>query len=130
MLGLKRVLHRPVETATQSSRSTFFVRDAKAPLNLPTDIVDYVSRSYAEAEIPVVMATLENAKLHDVRDPDFRTFRCALVASDNSVGDFEHLVSGLAIDYRDVIVAGEYTSKEGELVRIRDLALPFPADDK
>lgn len=99
-------------------------------MNLPADIVDYVSRNYAEAEIPSVTATLENAKLHDGGDPDFRMLRCALVASDNSVEGVERFVSGLAIDYRDVIVAGEYISKEGKLVRIRDLSLPFGTDDK
>jgi hypothetical protein len=102
----------------------------KAPVNLPEDIVDYVSRNYAEADIPTVIATLENAKLHDGRDPDFRMLRCALAASDNSVKGLQQFVSGLAIDYRDVIVAGEYASKEGELVQIRDLSMPFSDDGK
>ena len=89
----------------------------KAPVNLPEDIVDYVSRNYAEADRPTVMATLENAKLHDGSAPDFRMFRCLLVASNNSLARVQQLVSLLAIDYRDVIVAGEYDSKEGDLVK-------------
>jgi len=100
----------------------------KAFVNLPEDIVDYVSRNYAEADKPTVMATLENAKLHDGRAPDFRMFRCVLVASNNSIARVQQLVSLLAIDYRDVIVAGEYASKEGDLVKIRDLSLPFSND--
>lgn len=94
-------------------------------LNLPEDIVDFVSRNYAEPEIPVVTAMLESAKLHDGRDPDFRMIRCALVASSNSIEKIQQLVSLLAIDYRDVIVAGEYASKDGDLVQIRDLSQPF-----
>lgn len=97
-------------------------------MNLPEDIVDYVSRNYVEADVPAVMAMLENARLHDGRDPDFRMLRCALAASNNTVKGLQQLVSGLAIDYRDVIVAGEYASKDGELVQIRDLSLPFSID--
>lgn len=98
-------------------------------MNLPEDIVEYVSKNYTEAEVPEVVATLQSAKLHDGRDPDSRMLRCALIASDNSVGGLQRFVAGLAIDYRDVIVAGEYTSKDGSLVQIRDLSLPFSNDD-
>ena len=101
----------------------------RAPLKLPADIVYFVSRSYAEADVHAVMATLMNAKLHDGRDPDFRMLRCALVASNNSDVGVDHFVSVLAVDYRDVIVAGEYISKAGELVQIRDLSQPFTTDD-
>ncbi|MGB5664146.1 hypothetical protein [Eudoraea sp.] len=100
----------------------------KVPLKLPEDIVDYVSRNYAEEEIPIVMAALGNAKLHDGRDPDFRMLRCALVGSNNSIEGIENLVSLLAVDYRDVIVAGEYADKDGELVQVRDLSLPISSD--
>jgi hypothetical protein len=100
----------------------------KTQLNLPKDIVDYVSRSYAEEEVSTVMAALENAKLHDGRDPDLRMLRCAIVGSKNSVEGVERLISGLAVDYRDVIVAGECANKDGKLVQVRDLSLPFSSD--
>jgi hypothetical protein len=94
-------------------------------LKLPEDIVEYVSRNFTDTEMPVVIATLESGKLPDGNDPDFRMLRCVLVASKNSVAEVERLVAYLALDYRDVIVAGEYATQEGELVRIRDLSLPF-----
>jgi aminomethyltransferase len=34
----------------------------------------------------------------------------------------------LRVDYRDVIVAGEYESVGGRLVRVRDLSFPIPSD--
>lgn len=107
-----------------------FTWTRNAPLKLPEDIVDYIHRNFAESEIPVVTHALENAKLHDGRDPDHRTLRCALVGSKNSVEGLQKLVSELAVDFRDVIVAGEYASKEGKLVQIRDLSLPFSDDGK
>lgn len=36
-----------------------------------------------------------------------------------------YYVDLLKIDYRDVIVAGEYESRNGNLVRVRDLSKPF-----
>lgn len=54
--------------------------------------------------------------------------RCALTASDNSLKSLEYHVAGLAIDYRDVILAGEYDRKNGKFVQIRDLSKPFDFD--
>jgi hypothetical protein len=48
-----------------------------------------------------------------------------LVASQGSTAKLGRLVDLLAIDYRDVIVSGEYESKDGDLVQVRDLSLPF-----
>ena len=54
--------------------------------------------------------------------------RCALSASDNSLKSLEHYVAGLGIDYRDVILAAEYTQENGEYIRIRDLSKPVEVD--
>ncbi len=54
--------------------------------------------------------------------------RCALAASDNSLKSLEYHVAGLVIDYRDVILAGEYYRKNGEFVQVRDLSKPFDLD--
>jgi len=98
-------------------------------LKLPSDIIDFISENYAEDEVPSVVTALQNARLHDGREPDFRMLRCALVGSRNSLENVERLVSGLAIDYRDVIVAGEYVSENGELVQIRDLSMPLESEE-
>jgi len=60
--------------------------------------------------------------------PDNGMLRCALSASDNSLKSLEHYVAGLGIDYRDVILAAEYTQENGENIRIRDLSKPVEVD--
>ena len=97
---------------------------------LPPDIVGYVFEYFSEDDVPVVLTALKNAKLHGGRDSDSRMLRCALVASDNRVGHLQRFLSGLETDFRDVIVAGEYTEIDGELVQIRDLSLPFDTTDQ
>ncbi len=94
-------------------------------MNIPTDIRDYVNRHFEAPDVPRVLTALEHAKLHDGRVPPARMLRCALVAADGEVDRLEHYVSELAIDFRDVIVAGEYQDRNGELTQIRDLSLPF-----
>ena len=54
--------------------------------------------------------------------------RCALAACDNTPESLDHYVAELAVDYRDVILAGEYGQEDGEYVRVRDLSKPFIAD--
>lgn len=53
--------------------------------------------------------------------------RCALFASAGSLETLKHFVQLLRIDWRDVIVAGEYEQRGSELVRVRDLNEPLPA---
>ena len=95
----------------------------------PPDIVEYVARHFLEDASSRAMMVLERALLQDGRKPDKRMLRCALVSCDNTLESLERQIAGLAIDFRDVIVAGEYTSRDGELVRIRDLSRPFFFED-
>lgn len=98
-------------------------------MKIPPDIEQYVRRNFAESEAPDALRALESAALHDGRSPDDRMLRCALTACDNSIKSLKYHVAGLAIDYRDVILAGEYARKEGEYIRLRDLSKPFELDE-
>lgn len=95
------------------------------PLEIPSDIKQYVHRNFEGAEVADALRVLGSAVLHDGRSPDCRMLRCALTASDNSLKSLEYHVAGLAIDYRDVVLAGEYAREKGEYVRLRDLSRPF-----
>lgn len=97
-------------------------------LAIPTDIESYVHRNFDQSEVVGALRMLTDASLHDGSSPDARMLRCALAASDNSLKSLEYHVAGLAIDLRDVIVAGEYVHESGELVRVRDLSKPFVFD--
>ena len=97
-------------------------------MEIPPDIKQYVSLNFDHTEVADAVRLLEGATLHDGHSPDDRMLRCALSASDNSLKSLEYQVAGLAIDYRDVILAGEYVREKGEFIRLRDLSEPFNFD--
>lgn len=90
-----------------------------------SDIIEKIEELFKETEIADAIVLLESAKMHDNSEPPPRCLRCALVASQGSLAKLKYYVDLLAIDYRDVIVAGEYEIKAGELFRVRDLSEPF-----
>ena len=94
-------------------------------MEIPADIERYVHRNFQESDVAGALRILRDASLHDGTSPDPRMLRCALVASRNSLESLENQVAGLAIDYRDVILAGEYTRENGDFVQTRDLSRPF-----
>jgi hypothetical protein len=59
-----------------------------------------------------------------------RMLRSVLVASEGSVVSVEYYASRLSVNYREVIVAGEYVEEDGELSRVRDLSMPLDAEDE
>jgi hypothetical protein len=92
---------------------------------LPIDIERYVGRTFAPNEQAKAMDMLGHAKLADGLAAEPRLLRCALVASNGKLKGLRYQLGGLAYDYRDVILAGEYVRKKGEWVQIRDLSQPF-----
>jgi hypothetical protein len=68
-----------------------------------------------------------NARMHDGSLAEPRLQRCALVASKASLEKLHYYVKQLRVAFRDVVVAGEYESVGGKLVRVRDLSALFEA---
>ena len=54
-----------------------------------------------------------------------RLLRCALVGSRGDLEELRSLVELMAIDYRDVIMSGEYEVSSGRTVHVRDLNQPL-----
>jgi hypothetical protein len=48
-----------------------------------------------------------------------------LIASDLTLNGLLKQIEALKIDWRDVIVGGEYEERNQPLVRVRDLSKPF-----
>jgi hypothetical protein len=92
---------------------------------LPTDIEMFVKDKFVEHEQLEALSVLENAKTHDGAMAAPRLLRCALVASDRTLKGLRYQVAGLEIDYRDVVLAGEYTRKKGVSSHVWDLSKPF-----
>ena len=89
------------------------------------DIAGQVQRSFSGSDRDAATALLLNARIHDGSAAEPRLLRCALLAAQGSIEKLRHYVKLLEVDFRDVIVAGEYESTSGELVRVRDLSGSF-----
>jgi len=92
---------------------------------LANDIIAEVRRVYPGSQGDAVTALLLEAKGHDGAPASARLVRCALVAAGGSIVKLRHYVGLMAVDSRDVIVAGEYESRSGRLARVRDLNNPL-----
>jgi hypothetical protein len=89
------------------------------------DIVRRVHESFSGSDRDKAAGLLLGARIHDGGLAEPRLQRCALVASQGSLETLQYYVKLLAVDFRDIIVAGEYESIAGELVRVRDLSRSF-----
>jgi hypothetical protein len=95
---------------------------------LPNDVVSFIARKFDVADRRLAGSILEGAKIHDGSAASPRLIRCAAVASAGSIERLRVQVEELMVDWRGVIVSGEYESVVGELTRVRDLNDPIPAD--
>ena len=95
---------------------------------LPVDIDDYLARHFAPDEATRARALLEVALMHDGTRPPPRCLRAAAVGARGSFASLARLVDLLAVDFRDVIVSGEYETQGNQLVRVRDLNQVLAAD--
>jgi hypothetical protein len=93
---------------------------------LPDDLLRWLEAHFSAAEAKAARALLEQAVDHDDKPASARLLRCAAVGSRGSLEQLAWLVELLKIDYRDVIMAGEYDVRGGRPVRLRDLNEPIP----
>ncbi len=92
---------------------------------LPADVVCWVQAHFPAAEAEAALATLVDAVIEDGSHPPPRLLRSAAFASAGDLVRLQYYVGLLAIDWRDVVVAGEYDIVDRELVRARDLNSPL-----
>ena len=90
-------------------------------MHLLPDITARIDQEFQPSDVPVAIAVLAGALREDGRPADARLQRCALVAARGSLEKLRHYVGLIAVDYRDVIVAGEYDRKDGQLIQVRHL---------
>ena len=94
---------------------------------LPADVVAWVRSHFAEDTVDAALAVLASASIHTGEFPSERLLRSAALGSRGSLEKLQYYVGLLAIDWRDVIVAGEYENVDRKLVRVRDLNKPIPS---
>ena len=93
---------------------------------MPDDVFRFVLREFPPGEEDEALSLLRSAVTHTGEPAGDRLLRCAAVASHGNLERLTRQVDQLKRDYRDVIVAGEYESRGGKLVRVRDLTQPIP----
>lgn len=103
--------------------------DSGRPLNLPADIQAYVQARFPVSEREAAIGTLSAACIHTGAMPEERLLRCAAIASGGDLLKLQYYVGLLAIDWRDVIVAGEYAVLECGLTQVRNLSEPMDLDE-
>lgn len=94
-------------------------------MSLLPDIVSYIEREFPPEQREKVSALIRSATLHDGELASPRCQRAALVGG--SLDRLAQLVALLKIDFRDVIVAGEYEHHGNNLRQVRDLNAPIPS---
>ncbi len=99
-------------------------------MEIPADVVGYIERSYSAIDRDDALALLRAAVLPDVRESAARLLRCAVISARRDVGRLRKQLAHLAVDYRDVVVEGEYVVRDGKLVRARDLNQPIAHDEQ
>lgn len=93
--------------------------------DLPADLLAWIQARFGPDEIAEAKAILAHAVLHTGERPTDRQLRAAAIGSQGTLAKLEYLVGLLKVDWRDVIVAGEYEVRNGQLVRVCNLELPI-----
>ena len=96
---------------------------------LTPDMERFIASKFLPADRDTARNLCERAVIHDGSSASPRLVRCALVAGAGSLEKLRAEIEQLKIDYRDVIVSGEYASRNAELSRVRDLDQPIPDGD-
>ena len=92
---------------------------------IPQDARDFITRNFALADQDHAVWVLSGARIETGDAASPRLMRCALVASGGSLERLRAQVAQMKVDWRDVIIAGEYVSEGNDLKQVRDLSAPF-----
>ena len=92
---------------------------------IPEDVVAWLQDRFAAADADDALRLLESAVDHEGAPVSQRLMRCAAVGSRGDLQRLKALVNDLRVDWRDVIVAGEYESRDGALIRLHDFNNPI-----
>jgi hypothetical protein len=90
-------------------------------MDLPPDIVIRVEKDFGDRRAEARRLLLEHLAIHDPRTGHPRILRCIVFAAAGSIEKLKSMIELARIDWRDVIVAGEYEDWKP----VRDLNRPF-----
>lgn len=94
-------------------------------MQLPADLLAFLAATYPPGQQERAAQLLSQARIEDGTAPSARVLRCAAFASRGQLQRLEYYVALIALDWRDVIMSGEYEYRDGQAVKVRNLDLPF-----
>jgi len=78
--------------------------------------VRYVERSFSQVDRVEALEVLRGAVIEDGSPASPRLVRCAVLSAHRDVGRLRKQVAHLKVDWRDIIVEGEYVVRERKLM--------------
>jgi hypothetical protein len=94
-------------------------------MSLPDDVVRWVSRHFSGSDAEFALATLGSAVDHIGELASQRLVRSVAVGSRGDLVRLRLLVADLRIDWRDVIMSGEYEMRDGKPIKVHDFNSPI-----
>ena len=91
-------------------------------MSLPEDVQTFLEQTFPPKQLGEALSVLGQARIEDGTLPSPHLLRCAAFASGGSLTRLKQLALLLAVDWRDVIMAGEYEVRDKVTVRVRDLS--------
>jgi hypothetical protein len=94
-------------------------------LTIPNDVVAWINSHFPEIDRATAIGLLEDAVDEWGEPVEARLLRCLVIGARGDIDRLSDLVEELRIDNEDVILSGEYESRGGDLVKVRDLNEPL-----
>jgi hypothetical protein len=94
-------------------------------MSVPIDVIAWVNGHFREIDRATAIGLLEDAVDEWDEPVEPRLLRCAVIGSRGDIDRLTELVEELRIDCEDVILCGEYESRAGNLIKVRDLNDPL-----
>ena len=92
---------------------------------LPKDVSAFIQSSFSPEQCKEALSILSQTQIEDGSMPSPRLLRCVAFASSGNLPRLQRLASLLAVDWRDVVMAGEYELRNKEAVQIRNFNEPM-----
>jgi hypothetical protein len=96
-------------------------------MSIPQDVITWVEHNFSNEETELALSLLDTAETDDGSPATPRLLRCAAVGSCGKIDLLTHLIKQLRVDWRDVIVSGEYEINGDNWVQIHDFEQPIEA---
>jgi len=97
-------------------------------MELPHDVVRWVSSHFKDVDKEQALNHLRAAVIHTGEPAGPRLLRCVVVSSGGDLKRLDDQIQQLQVDWRDVIMAGEYGPDGrslGNYVRVHDFNSPI-----